>query len=1322
MNKHIFFTVISLLLLVKTSFANPDSFYGLGKLSSNLITNITQDSSGFIWIATENGLNKFDGWNFTHYFRNDRDPNSLIGNYIESFLNDKDGTLWIGSNRGLQYYCAYEDKFHSIQFPNNIYPSVQGIIQLQSGEIWIATAGYGIFSVDKKKMKATELVNINKQLNNPYANYMLLDSKFRIWIALSDNRIACISQDIKTINIQKVPIDARHNINSITEDHQGNIFLGTSSNVFMWNNTQQKYINIENKEATNSIRGVTCLKDGSIYVNTTGQGMKLLDINTLSLNTPSKLIGGYINPIKEKITSFYEDNKGNLWLGCYKKGLLMVSNESKQFDFWDFSIMEKDADILSMYSDEDNSLWIGTSNGTLLNLNDKGLIRASFNIKKDISSMFEDHNGTFWLGSYEGGLISFNKKDGKCTSYRKFEGKSIVAFGEDLKNNMYISIMGEGFVRYNYQTKEWKHITDTTKLNSSRKLFNKWIGNILCDSDGLIWLAQSTGVDCYDPEKNIILDFAGNIDLRSCIAITLLEDKKHNIWMGTNNGLFCYNKNEKKLTHFGIDDGLPNNIICGLGIDKQGNIWGSTLNGIFQLNSRNKHIACYYTGNGLVDREYSQNISIQDKHGYIYFAGLYGITRFLPDNISDARLDYKPILTHLYLNNETVSANKKINRKPISKTEFKETSNISLSYNERSISFEFSTMNFHNPENIVFEYRLLGMNEKWTSTFPGENRITYNFLSPGTYILEVRAFENNTYSTTNSLTIYISPPWYSTAWARCLYLILLFGLLSCIFYLWNKRRLRKLEELNNEEKLKFFINIAHEIRSPMTLIINPLSELLRQKNDENTSRLLNTIQLNTNRIMNLINQLLDIRKIDKGQMKIACEETDLIDFIKDLLNIFDYQTAERSIKLSFESNITHLPVWIDRNNFDKVLVNLLVNAFKHTQDGGAINLSVQTPQQKSLPNSTEYVEIKITDSGTGINEKEIERIFERFYQSSSQGHLGFGIGLNLTKMLVELHHGTIQAFNREDSQGSCFIVRIPLGREHLNDNEIAMQSQTRRLSISPPMSCEEKENTTNTIKNKKRQRVLIVDDDEEIREYLQKELSHTYKVITAENGSEALRILLQQRIDLVISDIMMPETDGFTLLKKIRNNDNISHIPVVLLTSQIEFQNRMKGWNSGADGFMDKPFQIEELLLLCNNLISNRSLLKGKFIGIKELETRVTPLELKSNDEIFIKRLMGIINKNMDNSKFSIEILAQEVGISRTQLHRKLKEITGISTSDFIRNIRLKQAARLLIERKVNISQVAYATGFSNPTIFAVAFKKFYGCTPTEYMANNDSE
>ena len=322
---------------------------------------------------------------------------------------------------------------------------------------------------------------------------------------------------------------------------------------------------------------------------------------------------------------------------------------------------------------------------------------------------------------------------------------------------------------------------------------------------------------------------------------------------------------------------------------------------------------------------------------------------------------------------------------------------------------------------------------------------------------------------------------------------------------------------------------------------------------------------------------------------------------------------------------------------------------------------------------------------------------------------------------MELHHGTIKASNRKDIQGSCFTVRIPIGNEHFTKEDIVQQSETIRFALETPICWEEKDHPTVAIKNKKRQRILVVDDDEGLQEYIQRELSASYKVVTANNGNEALQILLQERIDLVISDVAMPEMDGFTLLKKIRNNENISHIPVILLTSQVEADSRMMGWNVGADGFMDKPFLMEELLFLCNNLISNRSLLKGKFVGVKELEEKVTPLDIKSNDDLFIERLMTLINKNIDNSKFSIEALSKEVGISRTQLHRKLKEITGITTSDFIRNVRLKQAAKLLVEKKVNISQVAYATGFSNPTIFAVAFKKFYGCTPTEYAERGES-
>ena len=452
---------------------------------------------------------------------------------------------------------------------------------------------------------------------------------------------------------------------------------------------------------------------------------------------------------------------------------------------------------------------------------------------------------------------------------------------------------------------------------------------------------------------------------------------------------------------------------------------------------------------------------------------------------------------------------------------------------------------------------------------------------------------------------------------------------------------------------------------------------------------------------------MDIRKIDKGQMKIACQETDMVGFIKDLTLVFDYQANKRNIKFTFESTEDRLPIWIDRNNFDKVLMNLLINAFKYTEDGGEIRITLSTNKSENRYTTPDYAEINLLDSGLGLNEKEVERIFERFYQTAPHNPLGCGIGLNLSKMLVELHHGTIKASNRKDIQGSCFTVRIPIGKAHLTKENIVQQSETIRIALETPLYWEDKNYPTTAIKNKKRQRVLIVDDDEGLRNYVERELSPTYKIIAANNGSEALQILLQERIDLVISDVAMPEMDGFSLLKKIKSNENISHIPVILLTSQVEADSRMMGWNVGADGFMDKPFLIEELLLLCNNLISNRSLLKGKFVGVKELEDKINPLDIKSNDDQFI-------NKNIDNSKFSIETLSKEVGISRTQLHRKLKEITGITTSDFIRNVRLKQAAKLLVEKKVNISQVAYATGFSNPTIFAVAFKKFYGYSPTE--------
>lgn len=1321
MNKRLFLFLAFLCIFISFSSAHQERFYGLGKLSSNLITRITQDSSGFIWIATENGLNKFDGWNFTHYFYSDKDSTSLSGNYIETFFTDKTGSLWIGDNRGLECYDPYKDSFLHIRFPDNTYPSVREIIQLHNGEMWIVTGGYGVYSINKQTMTATSLNDINKLLPVPYASHIFEDRAHQIWIALSENRIACISPNKKSVKIYNLPIDPQYKVYGITEDHMGRMFVATSSCVFLWDMVHQDFIRIKNDKPNVNIQGITCLKDGTVCINTIGQGLKYIDTSIMTLITPTKLKNGHENPIKERISTFYEDSKGNFWFGCYKKGLLMGLNEPSQFNFWNFPEDGETGSITSMYEDRENKLWVGTDNGKLHHVNNRGAVLKSYNIQKDISTMYEDTNGTFWIGSYQGGVYTFDKESGRSIKSPSFEGKSVVSITEDKKKNIYISVLGEGFIRYNIETKTWVLISDTTHLGSSEVLSNKWINDILCDSDGIIWLAHSIGVNCYDPYKNIFLNYTDETFLSSIICTTLMEDKNKNIWIGTNNGLYRYSKKDRKIEHYGIEDGLPNNIICGLSTDStENNIWGSTLNGIFQLNIKTRRIACYYTGNGLIDREFSKNISLRDQMGYTYFGSLYGITKFFPDSIKAPNLDFQPKLTHLYINNSSVNADKIIKGKPISEIRLFETSNINLSYNEKSFSLEFSTMNYHNPENIIFEYRLLGISDEWISTFPGENRITYNFLSPGNYTLEVRAFENNAYSSIKTLNIRISPPWYSTTWAIFIYILLFIGLLTGIGYIWQKRQQRRREEQINEDKLKFFINIAHEIRSPTTLIISPLSELLKKDHDEKTTQLLETIQRNAHRIMSLINQLLDIRKIDKGQMKIACQETDLVAFIQDLSLIFDYQASRRNIRFTFESTEDYLSVWIDRNNFDKVLMNLLINAFKYTEDGGEIKITLTMIKSGDTYSSPNFAEINIFDSGLGLNEKEVERIFERFYQTTPCNSLGFGIGLNLSKMLVELHHGTIKASNRSDIQGSCFSVRIPIGNEHLAKEDIVQQKETIRMALETPLCWDDKNDSTTVVKNKKRQRILVVDDDEGLREYIERELRPMYKIITANNGNEALQVLLQERIDLVISDIAMPEMDGFSLLKKIKSNENISHIPVILLTTQVEADSRMMGWNVGADGFMDKPFLIEELLVLCNNLISNRALLKGKFVGVKELEDRINPLDIKSNDDQFIERLMTLINKNIDNSKFSIEALSKEVGISRTQLHRKLKEITGITTSDFIRNVRLKQAAKLLVEKKVNISQVAYATGFSNPTIFAVAFKKFYGCTPTEYAERVD--
>jgi signal transduction histidine kinase/DNA-binding NarL/FixJ family response regulator len=605
----------------------------------------------------------------------------------------------------------------------------------------------------------------------------------------------------------------------------------------------------------------------------------------------------------------------------------------------------------------------------------------------------------------------------------------------------------------------------------------------------------------------------------------------------------------------------------------------------------------------------------------------------------------------------------------------------------------------------------------------------------------VKAVDNNAVSSEKHFLIKIRAPWYATWWAYLIYVLALFLIVGGI-YKYYSDKLRYKEELEeqertqaaNESRLQYFINISHEIRTPMSLIISPLEKLMAINRDVEVQKSYLIIQRNANRILRLINQLMDVRKLDKGQMHIKCRRTDIVGFIKDLMLTFDYQAKKKNIEFDFRYSEEPLYVWIDLNNFDKVLLNLFSNAFKFTPDGGKIDVDLSTGHDPDAKYPLDnYFQIVISDTGVGISLEHIEKIFDRFYQVYSpeqSATVGTGVGLHLARQLVNLHSGIIYAENRTDVQGSRFVVRLPFGCTHLKQEQVEESALSEMQQNHPGKSPEMDSFAPETgilekpkaIKAKTNYTILIVEDDEEIRGYLNSELSLIYKVIECTNGREGYEIILAKNPDLVISDIMMPEMDGITLCRKVKQNININHIPVILLTAKSNAEDRHEGLDIGADAYLLKPFHIDDLVHQINNIIRNRALLKVKYTGLQDHKDMLPNIQLKSSDEILIEKVMKIINTNISNPELNVEMLASGVGMSRVHMHRKLKELMSISARDLIRSVRLKQAATLLKSKKLAVSEVAYATGFSNLSYFSNAFREFYGISPTDYVASHSDD
>ena len=875
--------------------------------------------------------------------------------------------------------------------------------------------------------------------------------------------------------------------------------------------------------------------------------------------------------------------------------------------------------------------------------------------------------------------------DWKHQTYRLLlpaNGLSLDYMQVDAAGNIYFTSQGNGLYVWNRKSgKMTQYLMDDKRPHKT--ICNNWISEIRLDSRGWLWCATANGVSCMDTKTgyfDIILS-RPLLEGKTCYSTLELSDGK--IAIATEMGLYLYDRKKQQTTPWPHSESISGLRIYSLKKDARGNLWMSTAQGIWCYDSKAKSFFSFEKGNGLLTKEYLAGVVGSTSDGVICYGNSEGLTYFQPSEVKD----YNEKTSAIYLSGVLLDGK----MAPFIGD------NLSVPSDFKSIVLSFSQLDYQSVGNIVFQYRING--GKWISNAAGDNSFNFTGLSYGHYRIEVRTYCNGKYSIYNKvIKLNVLAPWYLTVWAKLIYLSLVLGFMAAVIFIYLHKKKRDLEEA----KMQFLINATHDIRSPLTLIMEPLKKLKeRLGNAEEYHEDIDTMDRNAQRLLTLVNQILDKRRLDKHQMNLSCRETNLVEFSRGLVSLFTYNANLRGINIRLEMPETPVNAWIDRNKLDKAIANLLSNAFKYTPNGGEIIFRVEKQDKKVL--------LYVIDSGKGLGKNDdAKTLFERFYQgkNSADMHLGgSGIGLNLCRSIVRLHGGDVTARNREDgTSGACFIIELPLGKEHLKNNQICLDN----------VGTGKKQQRGAASRNSK---ILLVDDDIEICRYLKSELSDWYRFVICNNGKEALKQLLSGDFDLVVSDVVMPEMDGITLLRNIKGNANISHVPVIMLTSKSEISDRLEGIKLGADAYLAKPFSLEELHLTIDNLIDNVRRLKGKFTGALKQDDKVEKVEVKGYDEELMERIMKVVNENLSDSDFNVEKMCDEVGVSRTQLHRKLKEMTGVPTSEFLRNIRLNEAARLLREHKINITQVSYMVGFANNSHFSTAFKKYFGMSPTEYAA-----
>lgn len=1314
-------------------------------LSSALINKIIQDSHGFVWIATEHGLNLFDGTRFKVFHKERNNPSSLLENYVRTVYETRDGTLLVGCINGLMSYDRNSDTFHEIPMSRNskrVSPHVVDILQLSTGEIWIATAGSGLFLYNNDDNEAKSLEAITKIVGDDMISCIYEDSSHAIWIGTEKKGACRYYPASNSARNYRYPEISGNIVTSIIEDSDQSILAGTlDGGVSRYNRSTELFTQLPCTEEGVKAPPVKTLAsvEGKIYAGTDGQGIQLVEKDRLVFGGSTAIVNHFANG---KIHQIIEDRDGNLWIGAFQKGIIFIPRQRFKFNYIGKWLPSHnpigEGCVMAVNMDSGHRLWVSCDNDGIHRL-DENMNSISYSrTYSTFMCFFNDSDNVMWAASYPTGVFKAGS-DGKLTAVPELADRKTFSITQDHNGLLYIGSLDKGLESYNPDTREVRNCLaglPPKRSDDTRNAINS-VNFLLTAKNGNIWVAHYNGISCYDPMKKAFISEGTAINLvHNCIGYAIHESEKGIMWFGTSDGLYCYDKTSSTFTHYTTDDGLPDDVVCGICEDEGGNMWLSTYHGLSRFNPASKEFTNFDSDDGLQGNEFTHGAFFKDEKGVMYFGGTNGITFFHPYDITGELHNYPPVITEVGVFSPPDKEDLGTSHYRLVRANCSDTTSLTLPPHENSLNILFSSLSYDNPDNIVYEYRIVEHSKKWIKTEPGQSRVTYYNIPPGKYHFELRIADDKSPEGTRTLEFTIMPPWYLSVWAKSLYaVILLIAIIIIAIHLRaresTRRELiqRKHTEEITEAKLQFFTNISHEIRTPMTLIIDPLQKLLKSCADPQLSHTYTIIYRNASRILSLINQIMDVRKLDKGQMRLHARETDLVGFINDVMLPFGLYAKENNIILIFNHEKEKMTGWIDLENFDKVLMNLLSNAFKYTPPGGTIQVALQECHDGPVHTPLEhYVKITVSDTGNGINPEEAKMIFERFYRTdntATQSSFGTGIGLHLVKSIVMLHHGDVSAQNRKEGVGAEFIVKIPLYSNHLRLDELAptdMQAPPTHSPLLPIPPLAQEPWGASGVKIERRH-IVVVEDDDDILSYLYSELRQHYtKVTTFTNGEEALYAILSMNPvpDLIISDVMLPGLDGISLTRKIKQNVNTNHTPVILLSAKSSPREIKAGMESGADHYMVKPFSSELLLSTIENLLSNRHLLKAKFSGSQEQSDKVHEIKLRSQDEVLMKKVMDVINANIASPDFGVEKLARSVGLSRAHLHRKLKENTDLSARDFIKNIRMRQAARLLKEKKLSVAEVAYATGFANPSHFSNSFKEVFGVTPTRYSMTKE--